>query len=355
MRASLTIGRAHPAGRQVRRVLLGSEGLRLRARRRDGKGPLEAARRGSSAHSSHGIPGAYHDRLYVPTSSYEEVGKAPDYACCNFRGSIVALDAKTGKEVWKSYAITELPKVMGKNRRGIDSIGPSGGAIWVAPTIDAKRNAIYAAVGNTYSGSESQPNTDAVVAFDLTTGKILWGKQLHPGDVYGCRNNEPNCRRASGPDFDFGASAVLATLPDGRDVIVAGQKSGVGVGDRSRQEGRHRVGVPRGPRRRARRHRVGHRDRRRERLLPRGRRAARRSRVGSTPSISRPVERVWFTPPPLPLKCGNPGRGCNGAQSAADHRHSRCRVLRIIRRRHPRLLDQRRLGRSGTSTPIASS
>ena len=138
-----------------------------------------------------GSPTLYGGRLYVPTSSYEEVGKGPDYACCTFQGSIVALDAANGTEIWKAYTISEEPKILGKNDAGIDSIGPSGGAIWSAPTIDAKRNVIYAATGNTYSG-KSQPGTDAIVAFDLRTGKLSWSKQLHPDDVFGCRNNEPN-------------------------------------------------------------------------------------------------------------------------------------------------------------------
>src|SRR4030095_10101252 len=115
----------------------------------------------------------------------------------------------------------------GKNAAGIDSIGPSGGAIWSAPTIDIKRNAIIAAVGNTYSGT-TQPTTDAIVAFDLKTGKLLWSRQLHPDDVYGCRNNEPNSGAIQGPDFDFGASAALARTSDGKDLLIAGQKSGIG-------------------------------------------------------------------------------------------------------------------------------
>jgi polyvinyl alcohol dehydrogenase (cytochrome) len=103
-----------------------------------------------------GSPTLYGGRLYVPTSSYEEVGKGADYACCTFQGGIVALDAANGTEIWKAYTISEEPKVLGKNDAGIDSIGPSGGAIWSAPTIDAKRNVIYGATGNTYSG-KSQP------------------------------------------------------------------------------------------------------------------------------------------------------------------------------------------------------
>jgi len=83
------------------------------------------------------------------------------------------------------------------------------------------------AVGNTYSG-KSQPTTDAIVAFDLKTGRLLWARQLHPDDVYGCWNNEPNCGSTQGPDFDFGASAAFVNLPDGKDALIAGQKSGIG-------------------------------------------------------------------------------------------------------------------------------
>ena len=48
-----------------------------------------------------------------------------------------------------------------------------------------------------------------------------------PTDVFGCTPGEVNCGTRPGPDFDFGASPVLATLPGGRQLIVAGQKSGV--------------------------------------------------------------------------------------------------------------------------------
>jgi polyvinyl alcohol dehydrogenase (cytochrome) len=169
----------------------------------------------------------YGGRLFVPTSSYEEVGKSPTYACCTFRGGIVALDAATGKHIWTAYTIPDAPKVMGHRDDGGESWGPSGGAVWSAPTIDPKRQAMYVGVGNTYSGS-TQPTTDAIVAFDLETGAIRWSQQLTPDDVFGCRTGEPNCGDSQGPDFDFGSSPVLTTRPDGKDVLVVGQKSGVG-------------------------------------------------------------------------------------------------------------------------------
>ena len=175
-----------------------------------------------------GSPVLHEDRLYVPTSSYEEGGKPPGYACCTFRGAIVALDATSGEVLWKSYTIREEPRLLRVYADGTELRGPAGGAIWSAPTVDVKRGAIYAGVGNTYSGA-AQSTTDAVLAFDLKTGALRWSRQMAPStpDVFGCTPGDVNCGERAGPDFDFGASPILATLPSGRQLIVAGQKSGV--------------------------------------------------------------------------------------------------------------------------------
>jgi polyvinyl alcohol dehydrogenase (cytochrome) len=74
----------------------------------------------------------------------------PDYECCKFRGSLTALDAKTGTVVWKTYTVGE-PKPRGKSTTGKQLWGPAGAPIWSAPTIDAKRGLIYAATGNAYA------------------------------------------------------------------------------------------------------------------------------------------------------------------------------------------------------------
>ena len=262
-----------------------------------------------------GSPVLHEGRLYVPTSSYEEVGKGPEYACCTFRGSIVALDAATGAEIWKAYTIAEEPRVMGKNNSGVDSLGPSGGAIWSAPTIDAGRGLIYAATGNTYSGM-SQPTADAIVAFDLKTGSLRWSRQLHPDDVYGCRNNEPNCRTSQGPDFDFGASAALVRQSNGRTLLIAGQKSGIGYALDPDKEGeilwQYRAGrgstlggIEWGI--------AADQDHAYFPVADANSRPA-----GGLHAVSLSTgERAWFTPSPSPLNCGDPSRTCNGAQSAA--------------------------------------
>ncbi|MEK7832491.1 MAG: PQQ-binding-like beta-propeller repeat protein [Acidobacteriota bacterium] len=177
-----------------------------------------------------GSPVLYRNRLYVPVSSFEETaGRDTKYECCTFRGSVVALDTATGKVVWKSFTVQDAPKPFKKNSSGTQMFGPAGGAIWSAPTIDAKRGAIYVGTGNSYTDVETA-HTDAIMAFDLATGKIRWTNQLTPKDNFlvGCRQpGVGNCPEKAGPDYDFGSSVILRTLPNGKQVILAGQKSGV--------------------------------------------------------------------------------------------------------------------------------
>jgi polyvinyl alcohol dehydrogenase (cytochrome) len=178
-----------------------------------------------------GAPVLYRGRLYVPMSSYEESqGARPEYGCCTFRGSLSALDAGSGKIVWRTYMISGEPQPRGKSSSGATLFGPAGAAIWSAPTIDEARGLIYVGTGNSYAGAAA-PMSDAVIALSLA-GKIEWVKQLFPEDVFvsGCRakNENPNCADQRGPDYDLGNSPILATLPNGRRAIVIGQKSGIG-------------------------------------------------------------------------------------------------------------------------------
>ena len=171
-------------------------------------------------------------RLYVPVSSLEELLAAdPEYPCCTFRGSVAALDAATGEPIWQSFTIPETPRPRGRNPEGAFLMGPSGAAVWSAPTVDAERGLIYAATGNAYT-EPAAATSDAIVAFDIDTGAIRWTHQLTPGDAFilNCRGGNPNCPDDDGPDFDFGSSPVLVSMTDGRDLLVIGQKSGVGYG-----------------------------------------------------------------------------------------------------------------------------
>ncbi len=179
-----------------------------------------------------GAPTYANGRLYVPVSSIEEVaGARPNYPCCTFRGSVIALDAATGKQFWKSFMIPEPPKVVGKNSAGTEQWRSAGVAVWTSPTIDVGKNMIYVATGNAYT-SPAAPTSDAVVALSMTDGSIQWSQQVTPGDVYviGCKPGVENCPDDVGPDFDFGNSPILRTLPGGRRILTLGQKSGVVYG-----------------------------------------------------------------------------------------------------------------------------
>jgi polyvinyl alcohol dehydrogenase (cytochrome) len=177
-----------------------------------------------------GAPVLYRNRLYVPVSSFEETaGRDAKYECCTFRGSLLALDAYTGKILWKSFTVRQEAKPFKKNSAGTQMYGPAGGAIWSAPTLDLKRRLIYVGTGNSYTDVEAE-NTDSIVAFEMETGKIKWVNQATPKDNFlvGCRQGGVgNCPEKNGPDYDFGSSPVLRTLPGGKQILLGGQKSGV--------------------------------------------------------------------------------------------------------------------------------
>lgn len=178
-----------------------------------------------------GSPTLHADRLYVGVSSYEEFsGTFPRYECCTFRGSVVALDAADGERVWKTYTVPEEPQATGRNRRGGVRYGPSGAAIWSAPTIDARLGRLYVATGDNYSDPPTA-DSDAIIAYDLANGARVWSRQFTSGDAYNMACNPSsdatNCPEADGPDFDFGSSPILVELAEGSRLLVAGQKSGV--------------------------------------------------------------------------------------------------------------------------------
>lgn len=176
-----------------------------------------------------GSPKLYQNRLYVPVSSVEEVSAGnAKYACCKFRGSVVALEVKTGRQIWKTYSIPDAPAPTGKSSAGTDKFGPAGAAIWSSPTIDTKRKVLYVGTGNQYADPVTK-YSDAVLAMDLDTGVLRWSKQMTGGDHwnFACMNPNPaSCPETQGPDVDIGSSPILRSV-GGKDVLVVGQKSGI--------------------------------------------------------------------------------------------------------------------------------
>ncbi|MEO6041208.1 MAG: PQQ-binding-like beta-propeller repeat protein [Croceibacterium sp.] len=177
-----------------------------------------------------GTPALHNGVLYVPVSSLEEPAAiVPTYACCTFRGSLLALDAMTGAVRWRSYLIDKPATRVGTTPAGAPIMGPSGVSTWSTPVVDDKRNQIYLTTGDNYS-QPSTRNSDAIVALDKATGRIKWASQVEPNDVWNaaCMSPAPgSCPKDNGPDHDFGSAAILTQGPDGQSYILAGQKSGV--------------------------------------------------------------------------------------------------------------------------------
>ena len=171
----------------------------------------------------------YNGKLFVPVSSSEEFNSGnPGYSCCTARGSVVALDANTGKQLWKAWVIPDEPRPYKTMANGVALYRPAGGAVWNSPTVDPVRNAIYFGTGDATT-SPSPKTTDGVEAVDIDTGKLLWSYLATAGFVFlgGCTGAERSeaCPTPMGPDMDIGNSPILVTLLGGKRALLGGTKS----------------------------------------------------------------------------------------------------------------------------------
>jgi len=266
-----------------------------------------------------GAPTLANGRLYVPVSSTEEVPAAQlAYECCTFRGSVLAIDAATGAQIWKSYTITETPQQVAKNSQGTALYGPAGAAVWSAPTIDERRGVLYVGTGNSYTGPAVK-TSDSVIAMDLKTGRIAWWNQVTAADAFlvGCSPTRPNenCPKELGPDFDFGNAPILRTLPGGKRILVIGQKSGTVWGLDPDAEGKVVWKVQAGKGGALGGIEWGSAADEQAAYIPVSDVLAAPNEAGGLFALKLATgEQIWHTPP-AKLEC-NTGRGCTGAQSA---------------------------------------
>ena len=185
-----------------------------------------------------GSPVVFGGVVYIGVSSIEEsLATNPAYPCCSFRGSMVALDAKNGAILWKTF---DMPDNGGQTDQY------SGGAVWQPPAIDPKRGTLYIGTGNNYTApaevercqnasANPSPNCaapddffDTALALDLKTGQIKWSKRLQGSDTWtvACLTSgrqNPNCPVPSSPDFDLGGSGPNLV----GNIVGFGQKSGI--------------------------------------------------------------------------------------------------------------------------------
>lgn len=202
------------------------------------------------------------DKVFVGVSSQESAyAKAGNLNCCSFKGSFVALDLHTGKEIWRTPMTISRP-----DDQGVEQF--SGAAVWAgAPTIDLKRNSVYVPTGNNYWVPQSYRQCvlqaaddveamqacsdiwednyfDAIVALDLDSGAVKWAMRALPYDAWtvACDidgsipllkavSSTKWCPDPVGPDADFAQPPMLISVDLGDGVkeerLFAGNKAGV--------------------------------------------------------------------------------------------------------------------------------
>ena len=111
---------------------------RLRARRADRRQSGRARSTTTRSRAITGSPTLHDGRLYVPCRRARK-SRAPTRSTRAARSAAASSRStrKTGAVVWKTYMITAPPARRGKSTTGVPLWGPSGAAIWSAPTIDA--------------------------------------------------------------------------------------------------------------------------------------------------------------------------------------------------------------------------
>ncbi len=177
-----------------------------------------------------GTPVIFEDKIIVPLSGSGVIaGGNPSYECCENHGAVTALNIRTGEKLWEYHTMPKAEYNGMVSSTGVKQRGPSGAPIWTTPTIDAERGQVYVTTGE----NTSHPTTntsDSVIALNLETGEEVWVFQALANDMwnFACSAAGPNCivlADTNSVDYDFGGPAILVEA-DGRDLLVAGQKSG---------------------------------------------------------------------------------------------------------------------------------
>jgi polyvinyl alcohol dehydrogenase (cytochrome) len=186
--------------------------------------------------------------LYVDVSSNESAyaRATPGYQCCTFRGSMLAIDARTGRILWQSFVLPDNNGQAGAF---------AGGAFVNPPAIDIENELVYAAAGQLYTQPEAVTNClaaaggwneacfprdarfNSIVAFDLRTGRPRWSfrgagadaRELVCGKLPASVTWCPPADLFHVWDFAGAGPNVFRTRIDGRlrSVVGIGQKSGV--------------------------------------------------------------------------------------------------------------------------------
>ena len=146
-----------------------------------------------------------------------------------------------------------------RNAIGTQLYGPAGAAVFSAPTIDVQRQALYVGTGNSYSNPPAE-TSDAVIAFDLASGRMLWHRQATPRTATSypaSAPTRPTARKTMVRTTISPQSPILVDLHNGQRVLVDRAEIRRGSCPRSRPRGQDAVADADRQGRHARRHHVG--------------------------------------------------------------------------------------------------
>ena len=188
-----------------------------------------------------GSPVLVGDTIYTGVSASGAGGPG-----ATFRGAIVALNAQTGRLLWRSYSLPDNGGAPG---------GYAGATMFSPPAVSLRAGLVYGTFGQPYTEPASVTACHAahggftesceqqgsylksVVAFDLRTGEPQWSYRVqgHGPWLQACGSQPPSvtwcAAESDGEKWDLGGSGVnvMRLQMDGewRDVVGVGGKSGV--------------------------------------------------------------------------------------------------------------------------------
>ena len=149
------------------------------------------------------------------------------------RAFVIALNAKTGKELWRFNVIPAKKGDPGYWTWPNKKAFLGGGAMWNTPTVDPALGLAYVAVGNPipYSGvirgAGAELFTDSIIALNLKNGKLRWYFQTTHHDIW---------------DYDATNPTVLFDLNGKKAIAQAGKTGWVYILNRS--NGKPLYGIP---------------------------------------------------------------------------------------------------------------
>jgi len=153
-------------------------------------------------------PIVWHDKVFIGNAGGDRAGVI---------GHVYALDAATGRVVWKFDVVP--PEVRVTWGRGAAASYPiSGGAFWTSFTLDISRGVLYVAAGNPAPDFDAAMRdgdnlyANSLIAIDASTGRMLGFNQIVKHDFH---------------DWDVDSPAPVVKTNAGRSVVASANKDGL--------------------------------------------------------------------------------------------------------------------------------